>query len=237
MIIIPAIDIYNGKCVRLHKGDFRSVTNYDENPLAVAQEFEDLGFSYVHIVDLDAAQTKEFANLKIIERIASSTALKIDYGGGVRGLRDAERIFESGVSKLTCGSIAVSNKSNFLEIFNTFGNEKIILGSDVIKGKITINGWHKQSNQEIEDFLLFYEQHGLTHTICTDVARDGTLNGPSFNLYEKLLATTNLKLIASGGGNSLKDIERLDEIGCYGIIIGKAIYEKRIILKDLARLC
>lgn len=237
MIIIPAIDIYNGKCVRLRKGDFRSVTNYDENPLAVAQEFEDLGFSYVHIVDLDAAQTKEFANLKIIERIASSTALKIDYGGGVRGLRDAERIFESGVNKLTCGSIAVSNKSNFLEIFNTFGNEKIILGSDVIKGKITINGWHKQSNQEIEDFLLFYEQHGLTHTICTDVARDGTLNGPSFNLYEKLLATTNLKLIASGGVNSLKDIERLDEIGCYGIIIGKAIYEKRIILKDLARLC
>ena len=149
MIIIPALDIYNGKCVRLHQGNFSNITIYNEDPLAVAQEFEDYGFSYVHIVDLDAAKTKEFANLKIIERIASSTALKIDYGGGVRGLRDAERIFESGVNKLTCGSIAVSNKSNFLEIFNTFGNEKIILGSDVIKGKITINGWHKQSNQEI----------------------------------------------------------------------------------------
>lgn len=237
MIIIPAIDIYNGKCVRLHKGDFRSVTTYDEDPLAVAQEFEDHGFSYVHIVDLDAAKNKEFANLKIIERIASSTTLKIDYGGGVRVLSDAERIFKSGVNKLTCGSIAVSNKSNFLEIFNTFGNEKIILGSDVIKGKITINGWHDQSNQEIVDFLSFYQQRGLTHTICTDVTRDGTLNGPSFNLYEKLLATTNLKLIASGGVNSLKDIEKLDEIGCYGVIIGKAIYEKRISPKDLARLC
>lgn len=237
MIIIPALDIYNGKCVRLHQGNFSNITIYNEDPLAVAQEFEDHGFSYVHIVDLDAAKTKEFANLKIIERIASSTSLSIDYGGGVKQLSDAERIFESGVNKLTCGSIAVSNQSNFLEIFNTFGSEKIILGSDVIKGKITINGWHKQSKQEIEDFLSFYEQCGLTHTICTDVSHDGTLNGPSFNLYEKLLALTTIKLIASGGVNSLKDIEKLDEIGCYGVIVGKAIYEKRILLKDLARLC
>lgn len=235
MRLIPAIDIIEGKCVRLSKGDYGTKKIYNENPLEVAKQFESHGIQYLHLVDLDGAKSKHIVNHKVLESIASQTSLKIDFGGGLKSDEDLKIAFESGASQITGGSIAVKDKETFLEWLKTYGSEKIILGADANNEKVAVSGWQEESKQNLVPFIQSYQKDGIQYVICTDISKDGMLQGPSFDLYRKILSQTEsgLKLIASGGISTFDELPKLAEIGCEGTIIGKAIYENRISLKQL----
>lgn len=234
MRIIPAIDIIDGKCVRLTKGDYTTKKVYNENPLEVAKAFEAHGIEYLHLVDLDGAKSQHIVNYKILENIASKTALKIDFGGGLKSDDDLRIAFECGANQITGGSIAAKKPEIFLEWLSTYGNHKIILGADCKDRKIATNGWLNTSELDIIDFISGYEQKNVQYVICTDIDKDGMLQGASKDLYSEIISKTNIKLIASGGVSSIKDLEELKAIGCEGAILGKAIYEGNITLKELS---
>ena len=244
MRIIPAIDIIEGKCVRLTKGDYNTKKIYNENPLEVAKKFEAAGIQYLHVVDLDGAKASQIINYKVLEQIATKTNLKIDFGGGLKADKDLEIAFNSGANQITGGSIAVKNAAVFKSWITKFGAEKIILGADFYPdnsgGKIATNGWQEESSLELIPFIADYQQKGIQYVICTDISKDGMLQGPSFETYSKILkeceveyAKTSLKLIASGGISTFNELPKLAALGCEGVIIGKAIYENKISLKQL----
>ena len=234
MRIIPAIDIIEGKCVRLTKGDYNTKIIYNENPLEVALAFEDAGIEYLHVVDLDGAKASHIVNYKILEQIASKTNLKIDFGGGLKSDEDLHIAFESGANQITGGSIAVKNIPVFENWIATFGADKIILGADCTHDKIAVSGWQEESNLNVIPFIQDYQSKGIHYVICTDISKAGMLQGPSFDLYERILTqASHIKLIASGGISTFHEIPQLAKLGCEGVIIGKAIYENRISLKEL----
>ena len=234
MRIIPAIDVIDGKCVRLTKGDYNSKIIYNENPLEVAKEFEAHGIKHLHLVDLDGAKSSQIINHKVLAQIASKTSLKIDFGGGLKSDTDLRIAFESGANQITGGSIAVKNSSLFQEWITKYGFYKIILGADALDEKVAISGWLEESQEDLIPFIQNYQDKGIQYVICTDIAKDGMLKGPSFELYQKIIAQVpNLKLIASGGIATFEELPKLAEIGCEGTIIGKAIYENKISLKQL----
>lgn len=243
MRIIPAIDIIDGKCVRLTQGDYDSKKIYNENPLEVAKRFENHGIEYVHLVDLDGAKAGEIVNYKVLEQISTRTNLKVDFGGGLKTNEDLHIAFNSGARQITGGSIAVKNPKLFESWISKYGSQKIILGADSHDNKIAINGWQDKSDEDLIPFIKNYRDKGLRYVICTDISKDGMLEGPSIDLYKGILkefsnqtADQNIKLIASGGVSSIEDINKLEDIGCEGVIVGKALYENRIDLKDLERL-
>ena len=233
MKIIPAIDIIDGKCVRLSKGNYNSQITYNQNPLEVAKTYEDHGLEFLHLVDLDGAKSNHIINYSILEIIASKTNLKIDFGGGVKTENDVNLAFNSGANQVTCGSVAVKQPEIFCEWILNYGSEKIILGADVRGKYVATDGWINTSNQSIFDFINFYKNKGIETVTCTDISKDGMLEGPSFKLYSKIIDAYNINLVASGGVSEYDDILKLDDMGCYGIIIGKAIYENKISLKQL----
>ncbi len=236
MRIIPAIDIIDGKCVRLSKGDYDTKKIYNESPLEVAKEFQDHGIEYLHLVDLDGAKSKHIVNHKVLEEIASKTNLKIDFGGGLKTDDDLRIAFESGASQITGGSIAVKNPDIFKSWLSKFGADKIILGADANNEKIAVSGWLEESDQELIPFVQAYQKEGVSYVICTDISKDGMLQGPSFELYQRMLSEIeNIKLIASGGISTFDELPKLAELGCEGVIIGKAIYEHRISLEQLEK--
>jgi phosphoribosylformimino-5-aminoimidazole carboxamide ribotide isomerase len=232
--IIPAIDIIDGKCVRLTQGDYAQKIIYNEKPIEVAKMFEAAGIKRLHLVDLDGAKQKQIVNYKVLEAISTQTKLVIDFGGGLASDEDLKIAFESGASMITGGSIAIKNEELFLSWLETYGAEKIILGADAMNEKIAISGWQEDSNVSIFDFLDKYISKGIKYSISTDVAKDGLLQGPSFDLYEKIqVKFPNLQLIASGGVSKMKDIQMLNEKNIFGVIVGKAIYENRISLAQI----
>ncbi|WP_333695498.1 1-(5-phosphoribosyl)-5-[(5-phosphoribosylamino)methylideneamino]imidazole-4-carboxamide isomerase [Flavobacterium sp.] len=234
MRIIPAIDIIEGKCVRLSKGDYDTKKIYNENPLEVAKSFEAHGIEYLHLVDLDGAKSSRIVNYKVLEQIASKTNLKIDFGGGLKSDADLKIAFESGANQITGGSIAIKQPEAFKNWIEQYGAEKIILGADALNEKVAISGWLEESKEELIPFIQNYQKEGIQYVICTDISKDGMLEGPSFELYQRILEQTkDMKLIASGGISAFDELPKLAELGCEGTIIGKAIYEGRITLKQL----
>ena len=234
MIIIPAIDIIDGKCVRLTQGDFSQKKIYNENPLQVAKKFESAGITHLHLVDLDGAKSQHIVNYKVLETISKNTRLKIDFGGGIKSDDDIRIAFECGANQITGGSVAVKDKPLFLEWIKTYGTEKIILGADVKNGKIAVNGWKEESQEELFQFLESYISQGIEYVICTDISKDGLLQGSATELYKQIiLKFPTLKLIASGGVSSVDDLNELRNAGLYGAIVGKAFYEGRIKLNEL----
>ncbi len=234
MYIIPAIDIIGGKCVRLTQGDYLQKKIYNKDPVAVAKTFEEVGIEHLHLVDLDGAKAKHIVNWRVLEKIANATSLKIDFGGGIKTDKDAEVAFNSGASQITGGSIAVKNRAVFEGWLEKYGSEKIILGADVKEERIAINGWQETTFINLFDFLGGYVSKGVQYVICTDISKDGLLQGTAVDLYKKIKEQfPDLRLIASGGVTSMTDIEALEAIDCYGAIIGKAIYEGRLKLKEL----
>ncbi len=237
MRIIIALDIIDGKCVRLTKGDFSTKKIYNENPLEVARRVEESGIKYLHLVDLDGALKKRVVNYKILEKISAGTSLRIDFGGGIRSDDDLYIVFNSGARQVTCGSIAVTSQPLVLEWLSKWGREKIMLGADSVNRKIATEGWAESSDSDVIKFITDYRSRGIKYAICTDIDKDGMLKGPSVGLYKEILGIPGLNLIASGGITSIKEIEELSLIGCEGAIIGKALYEGILDLKDLSRLC
>jgi len=237
MRIIPAIDIISGQCVRLTQGDYATQKIYSKNPVDVAKAFEDHGIRYLHLVDLDGAKSKHIVNHNILEQIATQTQLKVDFGGGIKSDADVKIAFECGASQITAGSVALENSDLFLKWLNTFGQDKIILGADAKNRKIATQGWLSDSNQDVLEFISGFEKQGVRHVVCTDISKDGMLEGPSFDLYAEILEKTNIQLIASGGVSKIDDVIQLKTLGCEAVIIGKAIYEGRISFKELEKLC
>ncbi len=232
--IIPAIDIIDGKCVRLSQGDYNQKKVYGENPVEMAKKMEDAGITRLHVVDLDGALSSGIVNLKALEELCTQTSLIIDFGGGIKSEKDIEAAFQCGVSMVTVGSIAVKKPNLFLEWLNHYGGEKIILGADVNQGKIAVSGWQEQSSQELFSFLEDYKSKGVQKVICTDISKDGMLQGTNVDLYKEILTSfPDLYLIASGGISSLKDIDHLVENKIPAVIIGKALYEGKITLEEL----
>lgn len=233
MKIIPAIDIIDGKCVRLSKGDYSTKKIYSEDPVETAKEFESFGIRFLHLVDLDGAKSRHIVNQKVLENIARETSLQIDFGGGLKTGEDIATAFNSGAKQITLGSIAVQNPEFCLEMIKKYGSERIILGADCENRKIKTAGWLEESSLDIIEFLLDYQKKGISQTICTDISKDGMLEGPSTDLYQEILEKTAIKLTASGGISCIEDVYRMKEIGCAGTIIGKAIYEGKIKLQQL----
>ena len=234
MKIIPAIDIIDGKCVRLEQGVYSVKTIYNENPLEVAKQFEDNGIKNLHLVDLDGAKSGKIINWKVLEQIASKTNLTIDFGGGVKSDKDLKIAFNSGANQITAGSIAVKDRAKLIDWIKSYGSDKIILGADVKKEKIAISGWQETSDLNIYSFIADYQQQGIETVICTDISKDGMLQGTSIDLYKNILKNSpNIKLIASGGITNIDELYKLRKMNIYGAIIGKAIYENKISLKDL----
>lgn len=233
MRLIPAIDIIEGKCVRLSKGDYSTQKVYNEHPLEVAKAFEDHGIEYLHLVDLDGAKSKHIVNYKVLETICNRTDLKVDFGGGLKSDDDLRIAFECGANQITGGSIAVKNPDTFKGWLNQYDSEKIILGADCNDRKIATSGWLETSELDVVDFIKQYQEEGVTYVVCTDIAKDGMLQGTSNELYKEIIAETYVKLVASGGVSSIDDLHQLKDLGCEGAIIGKAIYESRIGLSDL----
>jgi len=249
--IIPAIDIIEGKCVRLTKGDYDTKKVYNEHPLEVAKQFEAHGIQYLHLVDLDGAKSKHIVNYRVLEEIVSRTSLKVDFGGGLKSDEDVKIAFECGAQQITGGSIAVKDKDTFLHWLETYGPDKIILGADAKDGKVAVSGWQEDSNEKLIPFIKSYQEKGINYVICTDISKDGMLQGPSFDLYAEIIAATKthrteigpsgvedfeeigIHLIASGGISNIDELPKLKGIGCEGVIIGKAIYEGNITLKQL----
>lgn len=237
MRIIPAIDIIEGKCVRLTKGDYNTKKVYNENPLEVAKEFEANGISHLHLVDLDGAKSKRIINYKILEKIANGTNLQIDFGGGLKSNEDLKIAINSGAKQITGGSVAAKNRSLFIDWLQKYGGETIILGADCKDKMIATDGWLESSELELIDYIQGYEKEGVQYVICTDIAKDGMLQGPSIDLYKEVIRSTKVNLIASGGISNLQDLIDLKNIGCEGAILGKAIYEGKVSLKELRELC
>ncbi len=253
MRVIPAIDIIEGKCVRLSKGDYATKKIYNENPLEVARAFEDHGAEFLHLVDLDGARARQIINYDILEQIASRTSLKIDFGGGLNSEEDLEIAFNSGAKQITGGSIAVRRPEVFLDWLGRFGPEKIILGADAKDEKVAISGWQEETALDLIPFIEAHQKKGIRYVICTDISKDGMLEGPAEKLYQKIIDKTKInktiigmsgvqdeevpgiKLIASGGISCLEDLQGLKRIGCDGAILGKAIYENKIGLKELEK--
>lgn len=234
MQIIPAIDLIDGKCVRLTEGNYNLKTIYNENPLEVAQLFEDSGIKRLHLVDLDGAKAGKIVNYKVLESLAKHTKLRIDFGGGIKTDDDVQKVFDFGADFISIGSVAVKNQSLLLSWIEKFGSQKILLGADVREEKIAINGWLENTEISIIDFLQTYTQAGITQVFCTDISKDGKLQGASVDLYKKILAHfPNLHLIASGGVTTIADLHELRNLGCKGAIVGKALYENRISLAEL----
>jgi len=234
MDIIPAIDLIDGKCVRLSQGDYNSKKIYNENPLEVAQAFEAHGIEHLHLVDLDGAKAAHIVNHKTLERLATRTRLKIDFGGGLKSDDDVRIAFESGAALITGGSIAVKNPTVFESWLQRYGTQKIILGADVRDEKVATNGWIETSDKDLFEFVSSYMQKGVQRVICTDISKDGMLAGPSFSLYQKMIEQLpGIDLVASGGISTLEELPKLKTLGCAGVIIGKALYENRIPLKSL----
>lgn len=237
MRIIPAIDIIDGKCVRLSKGDYSTQKIYHKNPLDVAKSFEDHGIKYLHLVDLDGAKEQHIVNHKVLEKICSQTQLQVDFGGGLKSDEDLRIAFESGASQITGGSIAAKNPPLFLSWLWRYGSQKIILGADFKNRKISTNGWLEDSDVDVLEFIKEYEKKGIQYVISTDISKDGMLRGPSSSFYKEILTESSVQLIASGGVSKLEDLFVLKEMGCEGAIVGKAIYEGKITLKELEKLC
>ena len=234
MRIIPAIDIIDGKCVRLVQGDYAQKTIYNENPLEVARSFENAGLTHLHLVDLDGAKAGKVISWQVVEKITSGTSLKVDFGGGIKTTEEVERLLNLGVSQVNLGSIAVREPEKITDWIQQFGADSIILSADVKNEVISIDGWQQNSAINIVAFLRDYIQRGIKHVTCTDIGTDGMLTGPNVELYKKiLLSFPQLHLIASGGVSSLDDLHELKLIGADGVIVGKAIYEGRIQLDDL----
>ncbi|MFN8353570.1 MAG: 1-(5-phosphoribosyl)-5-[(5-phosphoribosylamino)methylideneamino]imidazole-4-carboxamide isomerase [Spirosomataceae bacterium] len=235
MYIIPAIDLIEGKCVRLTQGDYAQKKIYNEHPLEVAKQFEDAGLTRLHLVDLDGAKQKRIINWKVLETLSNKTKLHIDFGGGVQSDQDIQIAFDAGAKQVTGGSVAVRNPVLFEHWLNTYGGERIILGADARNERIAISGWEEATEMWVYDFVAQWMQKGARYTISTDVAKDGLLQGPSFDLYKKLQEQRrDLQVIASGGVSSMQDIEQLAEMNLFGVIVGKAIYEGRVSLKELS---
>lgn len=237
MRIIAAIDIICGECVRLIQGDYDKKKVYDRDPIKVAKQLEDHGIKYLHLVDLDGARNKKIVSYSVLETIAESTSLRIDFSGGIRSDDDIKRAFDSGASQVTCGTVAVTDPPLYLEWMRAWGPEKIILSADFRNRNITTVGWAEKSNIDIITFLKRYRAEGVIYTVCTDIEKDGMLKGPSLDIYREVLTITGLKLIASGGITTTDDIDKLKETGCDGAIIGRAIYEGKITLMELSELC
>lgn len=236
MLIIPAIDLIEGKCVRLTQGDYAQKKIYNERPLEVAKEFEDAGLTHLHLVDLDGAKAKKVINWKVLESLASKTNLKIDFGGGVQSDDDLKIVFDCGAKQVTGGSVAVKNPEMFQRWLTDFGGEKIILGADAKDERVAVSGWEEGTTLWVYDFVQKWVELGAKYCISTDVAKDGLLQGPSFDLYKNLQdQCPDLQLIASGGVSNISDLELLAEMNLYGVIVGKAIYEGRIQLAELQR--
>lgn len=236
MHIIPAIDLIDGKCVRLTQGDYAQKKEYNARPLEVAQQFEDAGLTRLHLVDLDGAKQKKVVNHRVLETIATRTRLHIDFGGGIQSEQDIRIAFESGAAQVTGGSVAVKNPELFENWLRNFGSEKIILGADCKNEKIAVSGWQEGTELWVYDFVEQYAEKGVRYVISTDVAKDGLLQGPNFDLYRNITEKTpKVALIASGGVSTLADVEKLAEMDIFGVIIGKAIYEKTIALSELAK--
>jgi phosphoribosylformimino-5-aminoimidazole carboxamide ribotide isomerase len=233
---IPAIDIIDGKCVRLTEGDYALTKIYNERPIEVAKQFEDAGMKRLHLVDLDGAKAGAVKNWKVLEGIAGKTSLAIDFGGGIKSEKDVEIVFDSGAFLATVGSMAVKNEVEFLTWLSRFGAEKFLLGADVREEKITVSGWQETTDTWVYDFIEKFMNAGIKQVFCTDVSKDGRLEGPSVDLYKKIVQQfPSLHFIASGGVSSMTDVTQLAEIGCKGVIIGKAIYEGKISLQELSR--
>ena len=234
MEIIPAIDLIDGKCVRLTEGDFAQKTIYNENPVEVAKQFEAAGISRLHLVDLDGAKAGKVVNWKVLESITRETAMVVDFGGGIKTADEVQKVFDLGARYATIGSIAVKNESLLLEWFEKYGADKFLVGADVKNEKLAIGGWLESTGIDIIEFIAKYMGHGIRQLFCTDVSKDGKLEGPSLDLYRKIIQHfPQLHFIASGGVSSMQDLISLQEIGCKGAIVGKAIYENRITLGEL----
>lgn len=232
--LIPAIDIIEGKCVRLTKGEYSSQKTYSENPLEIAKQLEDIGVKRLHMVDLDGAKSKHIVNHKVLETIANSTSLKIDFGGGIKSDADIHTAFDSGASLVTIGSVASTSPELFMSWIDKYGTDKIILGADVRNGMISINGWKEDSQYSLFDFLDKYIEAGIINILCTEISRDGMLEGPATDLYKEIMQRyPNINLIASGGISCMKDIEVLDDNGIPSVVFGKAMYEERISMADI----
>ena len=236
MILVPAIDIINGQCVRLTKGDYDTKKVYNESPVEVAKAFEGAGLTHVHVVDLDGARDKHIVNAKVLEQIATQTSLQVDFGGGIKSETDLQTALDCGASQVTLGSIAVSEPELVREWLEKFGSEQLILGADAKNRRIATHGWEQDSGLDVIDFIKEYAQKGFEYVLCTDVAKDGMLAGPSLELYYEILEQLpELSLIASGGVTTMDDIYQCAELGCTAAIIGKAIYEDKLSLKELER--
>ena len=236
MQIIPAIDLIDGKCVRLTEGDYAQKKIYNEDPLEVAKAFEGIGLMRLHLVDLDGAKAGEVVNWKVLEKIANQTQLIIDFGGGIKKETTLQTVFDTGANYATIGSLAVKNRAVFEEWIERFGADAFMLGADVFEEKIAIGGWLEKTNIDVYEFIQSYMNKGITQIFCTDIQKDGKLAGPSIDLYKKIIEQfPTLQLIASGGVSNMEDLHALRTIGCTGAIVGKAIYENRITLEELAR--
>ena len=232
--LIPAIDIIEGQCVRLTKGDYDQKTVYRDSPAEVAKEFEEIGFKRLHVVDLDGAKSKHIVNSEVLRRITTDTQLIVDFGGGIKTDEDIEKAFTAGASMVTIGSIAVTNPDLFMGWLEKYGAERIILGADVRHGKISINGWKEDSSEDLLPFLKKYVDAGVKNVLCTEISKDGTLTGPAIELYLSMMAAyPELHLIASGGVSSIDDIKALEAAGIPAVVFGKAIYEGKINLNEL----
>ena len=232
--LIPAIDIINGQCVRLTKGDYDQKTVYRDSPAEVAKEFEEIGFRRLHVVDLDGAKSKHIVNEAVLTAITTETNLVVDFGGGIKTDEDIEKAFAAGASMVTVGSIAVTQPDLFMGWLEKYGPERMILGADVRHGKISINGWKEDSCEDLLPFLRKYIEAGVRNVLCTEISKDGTLSGPAISLYSEVMeAYPELHLIASGGVSSLDDIKALNAVGIPAVVFGKAIYEGRIDLEEL----
>ncbi len=237
MRIIPAIDIIDGKCVRLTQGDYSQKKIYNENPVEVAKEFEHAGLRYLHLIDLDGAKAGKVVNWKVAEDITNNTTLNVDFGGGIKTDEEVKQLYDLGIKQVNIGSTAVKNPLKVIEWLEKFGTEKIILSADVKNEMVAISGWQEDSAIPITIFLKDYIQKGIEYVTCTDIGRDGMLTGPNLELYKKMLLTfPQLHLVASGGVSCLDDLRELKQIGADGVIVGKAIYEGRITLEELVTL-
>ena len=232
--LIPAIDIINGQCVRLTKGDYDQKTVYHDSPADVAREFEEIGFQRLHIVDLDGAKSKHIVNCSVLRRVTTETHLVVDFGGGIKTDEDIEKAFDNGAAMVTIGSIAVTQPELFMGWMEKYGSERLILGADVRNGKISINGWKEDSTEDLLPFLRKYIDAGVKNVLCTEISKDGTLQGPAIELYQRVMETyPDIHLIASGGVSCIDDIKALDKAGIPAVVFGKAIYEGKINLKEL----
>lgn len=232
--LIPAIDIIDGHCVRLTKGDYAKKTEYNGTPLQMALRFEKAGFNRLHVVDLDGARSKHVVNLDTLSQITLETSLTVDFGGGIKSGDDIEKAFSNGAAMVTVGSVAVTHREQFCQWLKEFGSDRVILGADVRSGKVSINGWKEDTMEDIIPFLRYYVDHGVRHVLCTDISKDGTLQGPAYGLYHQIMQTfPDLDLIASGGVSGLADLRRLNAEGIPSAVFGKAVYEGHLNIDTL----